>query len=81
MASMNMNLPLSRVTKDLTIHVAITGLAVFKLRLWIAGRLLYLAAWILQCGIKIDIEKGIEKTGTWGDEIDRIQRNLKGRKK
>lgn len=77
MAATTTNVPVNSLLKQLTMTIAITGLPALKVRLWLAGWLFYLAAWILQCGIKIDTEKLKPDVGTWGDEIGRIQERLK----
>lgn len=52
-----MTIPASRLTKHLTITVTVTGMRVWKARWWVAQRLLFLAAWVAGCGLKVDLER------------------------
>ena len=52
-----MNIPISHITKDLTVHVRVTGMNVWRMRWWVASRLMFLAAAIAGCGIELDLEK------------------------
>jgi hypothetical protein len=48
--------PIQNVTKDLTVTVRVTGMAVWRVRWWVASKLMLLAARIAGCGIKLDVE-------------------------
>jgi hypothetical protein len=47
----------SRICRDITLHVSVTGLRVFRARWWLALRLLRLATWVGGCGLKVDVER------------------------
>lgn len=46
------SVPASAAMRDVTIIVRLTGLRVFRARVWLACRLLTLAAWVAGCGIR-----------------------------
>jgi len=40
----------------MTLHVHLSGLRVLRIRLWAAGKLIALAAWVAGCGLEISKE-------------------------
>lgn len=54
MASLNASVPLSRLTRELTMVVTITGTRAYKCRIWAAIKIMKFAAWVL--GTKVQIE-------------------------
>jgi hypothetical protein len=57
MAQLTAKIPISRVTKEVTMHVSVTGFRSFKLRLSIAKILIRLAAFVAGMGIEIKIQE------------------------
>jgi uncharacterized membrane protein (DUF441 family) len=54
--NMNAQVPISRITRDITMHVMVTGLTGWRIRMWIAMRLMVLVAWIAGMGIHVEME-------------------------
>lgn len=55
MAELTAKIPISEVTKEVTMQVTVTGFRSFKLRLWLAAILIRLAALVAGMGIEINI--------------------------
>lgn len=58
MADLHTTVPMSAVTKNITLQVTTTGVQTFRARLWLAIKVLKLAAWIAGVGIVIDGHTG-----------------------
>jgi hypothetical protein len=71
MASTSMNLPASAAMRNVTMNVRVTGLRTLRVRMWFAGKLLLLAAWVAGCGIEIDT------AGTIGEACEDAERAAK----
>ncbi len=50
----NFKMPLSKVTRDLTVHITLTGRRRFAFGMWLLRRALRVAAWIGGFNISID---------------------------
>ncbi len=50
----DVRVPASRLMANVTMHVTVTGLTVFRVRMWLAFRLIALAARIAGCGLKVE---------------------------
>jgi hypothetical protein len=46
--------PVAHAMRDVTLRVDVTGVRVWKFRLWLGGLLLQLAALVMGCGIRFD---------------------------
>lgn len=57
MTSSKLNVPVNKLVGDLTMEVSITGMRSYRVRQWIAIKLMTLAAAIMGCGIEVDIRK------------------------
>jgi hypothetical protein len=55
MANTTVTIPASDFTKHVTLHVRVTGLAVWNVRWRVARQLLLLAARVAGCGITVDV--------------------------
>lgn len=55
MASADMNVPMSDVMKQCTVNVRLTGVRVWRVRLWIGCKLIKLASLVMGCGIRMDV--------------------------
>lgn len=55
MAGGVVNFPVSRTVKDTTVTVRVTGVTAFRVRVWLFGRLILLAAHVLGCR-RIEVE-------------------------
>jgi hypothetical protein len=53
MASTTTTIPASRLAKNLTMTVRITGLRRLRCRFWLGGLLVSLAARVMGCGIEV----------------------------
>ena len=51
---MPVNVPISSVTPNLTVHVRVTGVKTWRVRLWLAMRLIRLAARVAGVGLRIE---------------------------
>ena len=47
-------MPISRVTRDLTVRVDVTGVRAWNMRLWLGVQVIKLAARVIGCGIVVD---------------------------
>jgi hypothetical protein len=47
---------MSDLAKDLTVDVYITGMKTFQIRMWIAIKLIQLAAWVLPASVNVHVE-------------------------
>ncbi len=56
MACGNVTIPVSRVLRDITVTVKLTGVQRLKTRLWVGRQLIKLAAVIMGLGIQFPIE-------------------------
>jgi hypothetical protein len=52
MASTDLKLPISSVSKNITMQVEVTGVRVWKARLWLAIQIFRLGAWVVGVGIR-----------------------------
>jgi hypothetical protein len=57
MAELTAKIPISKVTKEVTMQVRVTGFRSFKFRLWIATLLIRLAAFVAGMGIEVNLEE------------------------
>lgn len=48
------NLPISRVMKDVTVVVRVTGMTQWHARVWLGEQLLKLAATVMGCAVKVE---------------------------
>lgn len=55
MAQSELTIPVGDVMGGLTLKVRITGVGVAKARLWLASRLMVVAAWVAGCGVEIEL--------------------------
>jgi len=51
-----MNIPVSSVMRNVTMHVTVSGVRTLRVRLWLAVWILRLAALVAGCGIRVDTE-------------------------
>lgn len=51
-----MRVPAQALMSHVTMNVTVTGINVFKFRLWVAGRLMSLSARIAGCGLAVNTE-------------------------
>jgi len=56
MASNTIKLPISRVTRRITMSVKITGFRSWGFRLWVGTRLIKLACFIVGCKTEIEVK-------------------------
>jgi hypothetical protein len=54
---MTIKIPVSSVTNRLTVNIEVTGLRVWRVRLWLGTHLIGLAARVMGCNIHVDIPK------------------------
>lgn len=45
---------MAELAGQMTINLRLTGVNVFRVRLWLGARLMRLGAWVMGCGIKFD---------------------------
>lgn len=57
MADLRATARLNKFPPNATLHVTIVSTQEFRLRIWIAKRLICLAAWVLGCGIEVKNEQ------------------------
>lgn len=57
MASTHVTMPISRVTKDMTMTLTITGMRVFRWRLWLGMVLIRLAGLAMPFRVDVQVEK------------------------
>lgn len=50
--------PAAKAIQSLTLKVRVTGMRRFRIRMWLAIRLLKLAAWVIGTGIEIELPNG-----------------------
>jgi hypothetical protein len=51
MADLNARLPMSSVMKDVVLHVDMTGVTTWRIRVWLGTKLIVLAARVMGCGM------------------------------
>jgi hypothetical protein len=56
MADLNMRVPMTHLTKDLTMHVTVTGVHWWAVRQTIGIWLIRCAAWVMGVNIHVDME-------------------------
>lgn len=44
------------LSKDVTLNIRVTGMRRWKVRQWLAIKLIALAAWVLDCNVVVDIK-------------------------
>ena len=54
MADLNARVPMTRITRDITMNIEVTGVRVWRVRMWLAVKIMRLAAWVAGVGIKIE---------------------------
>ncbi|GAG16972.1 unnamed protein product [marine sediment metagenome] len=54
--NMKNTIVVSEVMKNVVLNVEITGIVKFKIRTFIGVQLIKLAAWIIGCGIQIELD-------------------------
>lgn len=54
MASLETTIPMSELTKKITVQIHIKGLARWKVQAWVGTRLFRLGAWLMKIGLEID---------------------------
>lgn len=58
---MKKELPISGLMKDVTLHIRITGISLFKFRLWLGLQLIKLAGLIIGVNTKMEVKKDAER--------------------
>ncbi len=53
---MRAEIPMSDLCGRITLNVTVTGVRVFKARLWLGSRLFRLAAWVIGVGCEVKAE-------------------------
>jgi tetrahydromethanopterin S-methyltransferase subunit B len=56
MASTHINVPISRITKDITMTLGVSGLRVMRFRFWVGSMVVRLAALIMGVGFKVELD-------------------------
>lgn len=51
-----MDIPISRLTKRMTVTVNLTGVTAWKARVWLGTQIVKLAARVMGCGFRVDFE-------------------------
>lgn len=50
------DVPIGPVMRGITLHVRVTGLRIWRVRMWLGMQLLQCAARIMGCGIRVEID-------------------------
>lgn len=50
------DVPIGLVMRGITLHVRITGLRIWRVRMWLGMQLLQCAARIMGCGIRVEVD-------------------------
>jgi hypothetical protein len=55
-SDLHMTMPMRTLAQHVTMHVTMTGVRRYALRLWLSVQLMKLAAWVAGVGITVDTE-------------------------
>ena len=50
----NLNVPITSITKNLTLNLNVTGVRTWKVRVWCGVQLIRFAAFVMGCGFHLD---------------------------
>ena len=52
----HVRVPMRSVTEHITMHVNVTGVRTWKIRVWVGTQLIRLAAFVMNCNVVVDTE-------------------------